>query len=87
MGTPVYEKGKVKIVWIEDDVLRIYSHMFDDLNRARAFAAQKHTYVIFELIRQHEMRDFAWKLLPYGKFRLYTWLFRVYAWCRKVALQ
>lgn len=81
MVTRVYEKGTIKVVWTESDPLRIFSKMFDGERAAQAFAEDKRDYVIFLLLQQKDMEEFSWKLLPYGKYKLYTILFRLYRGC------
>jgi hypothetical protein len=78
MSTPIYEQGTIKVVWIEDDPEEIYSRMFESEVEAEAFAQSKKDYLIFALIQQQDMRDFSWRLLPYGRADLYTKLFRNY---------
>jgi hypothetical protein len=67
----VYEKGTIKVVWIERDLHEIYSKMFDNEADAAEFGETKEDYVIFSLIKQEHMEEFAWELLPYGKYKLY----------------
>lgn len=71
MASTVYEKGKIKVVWIEDNPLKIYSKMFDKEKDAKDFGQKKKDYLIFALERQENMQEFSWKLLPYGKYRIY----------------
>lgn len=71
-ATPEYEEGTIKVVWIQHDPLHIYSKMFDDIAEADKFGRTKGDYVIFSLVKQAKMEEFAWKLLPYGNYRLYT---------------
>ena len=78
MTQPVYEKGTIKAVWIKDDSGRIYSKMFNQVEKARKFAEIKKDYIIFALVKQKNMQDFEWKILPYGKYRLYQLAIRLY---------
>jgi len=78
MAKIVYERGTIKVVWIKDDPSRIYSKMFDDLEEAKRFAKSKQDYIIFALVKQKQMRDFEWELLPFGKHRLYKLALRLY---------
>jgi hypothetical protein len=73
-----YEKGTIKVVWIENDPVRIYSRMFNDEEKAEDFGKQKEDYVIFSLVKQENMKMFEWKLLPYGKHKTYLRLFKGY---------
>lgn len=73
-----YERGTIKVVWVKNDPSRIYSRMFDDLEEAKRFAKSKEDYIIFALVKQKQMTDFEWKLLPYGKHNLYKLALRLY---------
>lgn len=66
-----YEKGKVKVVWIERDPEKIYSKMFDTEKAAEQFAKTKGDYIIFALEKQRNMEEFCWRILPYGRYVLY----------------
>lgn len=74
----LYEKGVIKVVWIEDNPDRIYSKMFIDVEKAKHFSRSKKDYIIFALVKQKNMQDFEWKILPYGKHRLYQLAIRLY---------
>jgi len=78
MVNSVYEKGTIKVVWIKDDSGRIYSKMFNQVEKARKFAETKKDYIIFGLVKQQKMKDFEWKLLPFGEHRLYKLAIRLY---------
>ncbi|OGK12101.1 hypothetical protein A3C98_04030 [Candidatus Roizmanbacteria bacterium RIFCSPHIGHO2_02_FULL_37_15] len=78
MTQPIYEKGTIKVVWIKDDSGRIYSKMFNQVEKARKFAEPKKDYIIFALVKQKNMEDFEWKILPLGKYRLYQLAVRLY---------
>jgi len=74
MANSSYEKGKVKVVWIESDPEKIYSKMFDSEKEAEKFAKVKVDYIVFALERQRNMEEFSWRILPYGKYKLYLLL-------------
>lgn len=78
MSTPAYEKGTIKIVWVEDNIHEIHSKMFDDEKEAVEFAKSKNEYIIFSLIKQNNMEDFSWRILPYGNYKIYLILLRNY---------
>jgi hypothetical protein len=78
MTSKIYEKGTIKVVWLEKDPLKIYSRMFEDERSAVKFGKVKKDYVIYKLLEQKNMKDFSWELLPYGKYKVYKLLFRVY---------
>ena len=78
MTAQIYEKGTIKVVWIEKDPDEIYSQMFDTEEAAEKFAEDKKDYLIFALVTQKDMREFSWKILPYGKYKMYTLLFKNY---------
>lgn len=71
-----YEKGTIKVVWIEDDPEKIYSKMFEGKKEAEEFTKEKKDYLVFSLEKQSNMEKFAWKLLPYGRYKLYLRLIR-----------
>lgn len=73
-----FEKGKIKVVWIKSDPLRIYSKMFENIKAAVEFGEKKEDYIIFSLVQQKDMQEFEWKLLRYGKYKLYTALVQSY---------
>jgi hypothetical protein len=66
----IYEKGTIKVVWITDGE-EIYAHMFESEADAVQFAQDKEDYLIFRLLREKNMEEFTWKLLPYGRAGLY----------------
>lgn len=78
MATTTYEKGTIKVVWIEHDPDEIYSKMFEDELDAERFAKKKGDYIIFSLVTQKNMEEFSWKILPYGKHKLYKKLIHNY---------
>lgn len=67
----MYEQGKVKVVRLKGDNRKIYSKMFDDENKALEYAKNIEDYIIFSLVSQQNMEEFEWKLLPYGRYKLY----------------
>ena len=78
MATPAYEKGTIKVVWVEDNIHEIHSKMFDDEKEAAEFAKNKEEYIIFSLLKQKNMEDFSWRILPYGNHKIYLILLRNY---------
>lgn len=74
----VYSKGTVKVVWIQDDPEKIYSKMFDNEVEAKKFGKNKKDHLIFKLVKQKEMREFTWELMPYGNHKAYSLLFTAY---------
>jgi phage major head subunit gpT-like protein len=74
----VFEKGKIKVVWIEKDANKIYSKMFNELDKALKFTENKDDFLVFSLLKQKNLEDFSWKLLPYGKHKIYKFLFKSY---------
>ena len=40
MFQPIYEKGTIKVVWIKDDSGRIFSKMFNEVEKAKKFAPE-----------------------------------------------
>ena len=78
MFQPIYEKGTIKVVWIKDDSGRIFSKMFNEVEKAKKFAESKKDYIIFDLIKQKNMEDFEWDILPYGQHKLYNLAVRLY---------
>lgn len=73
-----YEKGTIKVVWVEDNIHEIHSKMFEDEKKAAEFAKEKKDYIIFSLIKQDNMETFSWKILPYGNHKVYLMLLRNY---------
>jgi len=72
------EKGTIKVAWLEKDSDTLYSKMFDDVESAKKFAKDKKDYLIMKLVTQKEMEEFSWKVLPFGKYKLYGLLFKIY---------
>lgn len=77
-NTIQYEKGTIKVVWVENSIQEIHSRMFEDEKAAADFAKGKQDYIIFSLIKQQKMETFSWKILPYGNYRIYLMLLRNY---------
>lgn len=77
-NTIQYEKGTIKVVWVENNIHEIHSKMFEDEKEAADFAKNKNEYIIFSLIKQNNMETFSWKILPYGNFKVYIMLMRLY---------
>ncbi len=77
-NTIQYEKGTIKVVWVEDAIHEIQSKMFEDEKEAAQFAKYKKDYIIFSLIKQKNMETFSWKILPYGNYKIYLMLLRMY---------
>ena len=73
----MYEKGTVKVVWI-DGGEKIYSKMLDDEEKACSFSQNKKDFLIFKLLSECNMEEFTWKLLPHGRFDLYSKLLKIY---------
>ena len=73
-----YEKGTIKVVWVENNIHEIHSKMFEDEKEAADFAKEKNEYIIFSLIKQNNMETFSWKILPYGNHKVYLMLMRMY---------
>lgn len=71
MGIDGYKQGTVKVVWVEDGLEKISSKMFSSRKEASEFAKNKKDYLIFALEHQNNMEEFCWKLLPYGRHKLY----------------
>lgn len=71
----IYEKGTIKVVWITDGKL-IFAHMFEEEAEAVKFAEGKEDYLIFRLVKEEQMREFTWELLPYGRYHLYQELLK-----------
>lgn len=75
MANNSYERGKIKVVWVEQDPQKIYSKMFDTEKAAERFVkGKKEDYIIFALETQSNMEEFSWRILPYGKYKLYSLL-------------
>lgn len=78
MKPRLYEKGTIKMVWIDEDPGKIYSKMFSDEKKAYQFSRGLKDYLIFSLIEHKDMEEFSWELLPYGRHKIYNTLFRLY---------
>lgn len=80
MKTKVYEKGIVKVVWVDiENSDKIYSKMFNDEASAKEFAQSKQSHLIFKLEDQSNMEEFSWKILPFGKYKMYKFLLKNYS--------
>lgn len=86
MATPVYEKGTIKVVWVEDNPRTIFSRMFEDEKEAEDFAEGKKDYIIFRLLYQKNMEEFSWEILPYGHHKIYTILVKTFRFLKKLRL-
>ena len=73
------ERGTIKVVWISKNRKRIHSKMFENLKRADAFGRIKKDYIIFKLIKEKNMNEFEWEILPYGKHKTYNLILNLYA--------
>ncbi len=81
------EKGTIKVVWLGDEVNKIYSEMFDDIESAEEFGTSKGDYLIFKLLKHKEFREYSWEVLPYGNYKLYKNAMELYKKHRgKIAL-
>ncbi len=69
--TKIYEKGTIKVVWIDKNPAKIYSKMFYNEQAAKDFAKKKKNYLILALISQVNMEKFSWEILPYGRYKVY----------------
>ncbi len=78
MKEKIFEKGTIKVVWIEKDPKRIYSKMFESVKDAEKFAKEKQDYIVFKLIRQKNLEEFEWEIMPLGKYKLYETLLKNY---------
>jgi len=75
--TPI-EKGTIKVVWITKNTKKIYSRMFNDVNKAKKFGELKKNYIVFKLLWHKKFQYFAWELLPYGNYKLYESALKFY---------
>lgn len=74
----IFEKGLIKVVWLERDLDKIYSQMFENESSAVKFARPKKNFVIYKLLWQKNLNEFAWEILPYGNHKLYKIFLRLY---------
>ena len=74
----VIEDGTIKVVWISKSGIKIYSQMFDSLAKARKFGEKKRDYLIFKLMKHKKMKEFEWKILPYGNADFYINLIKIH---------
>ncbi|MBI4010377.1 MAG: hypothetical protein HY361_04295 [Candidatus Aenigmarchaeota archaeon] len=75
---PAIEKGTIKVVWITKDTKKIYSRMFEDVNKANRFGESKKNYLVFKLLWHKKFQFFAWELLPHGNYKLYQSALKFY---------
>lgn len=73
-----YERGTIKVVWLDKDPERIYSKMFDSVEEATVFTKDLKDFIVFSLVSQEGMETFEWKLLPFGQHSLYIKAVRIY---------
>ena len=78
MKEKLFEKGIIKVVWVEKDPKRVYSKMFEGVKDAEKFAKEKPDYIVFKLIRQKNLEEFEWEIMPLGKYKLYETLLKNY---------
>lgn len=74
----VFGKGTIKVVWIDKNVKQIYSKMFEGLDEAIKFSKDKKDFLVFKLLKQKNLEDFSWEILPYGQYKLYDMLMKNY---------
>lgn len=67
----VIEKGTIKVAWISRAKKKLFSKMFDSLEEAKKFCKNKKIFLIFKLVKHKKMKEFEWKILPYGSSRYY----------------
>lgn len=73
------ERGTIKVVWIAKNRKRIHSKMFENIKQADGFGKIKKDYIIFRLIKEKDMNEFEWEILPYGKYKAYNVILDLYA--------
>ena len=78
MEEKIFEKGTIKVVWVEDAPKRIYSKMFESVKDVEKFAKEKQDYIVFKLIRQKNLEEFEWEIMPLGRYQLYETLLKNY---------
>jgi len=78
MKEKIFEKGTIKVVWVEDDPKLIYSKMFESVKDVEKFAKGKLDYIVFKLIRQKNLEEFEWEIIPLGRYQLYETLLKNY---------
>lgn len=74
----VFEKGTVKVVWVDKNAKQIHSRMFYEQDDAIKFSKGKKDFLVFKLLKQKSLEDFSWEILPYGKYKLYNLLMKNY---------
>ncbi|MEK6809264.1 MAG: hypothetical protein AABY40_01190 [Nanoarchaeota archaeon] len=45
--------------------------MFDKIEPAKKFGESKKDYLIFRLVWHKKFREFSWRLMPYGNYKIY----------------
>lgn len=79
MSKQIFEKGTVKVVWIEGDNDKVFfSKMFDNLSEAQTFAKTKEDCIVFKLLSQKDLREFSWEIIPSGKSKLLKKAIKIY---------
>ena len=73
------ERGTIKVVWIAKNRKRIHSKMFENIKQADKFGKIKGDYIIFKLIKEKDMNEFEWEILPYGKCKTYNLILNLYS--------
>ncbi|MEK6760484.1 MAG: hypothetical protein AABX93_01020 [Nanoarchaeota archaeon] len=73
------EKGTIKVVWIAKNRKRIHSKMFENIKLADKFGKTKGDCIIFKLIKEKNMNEFEWEILPYGKYKTYDLILNLYS--------
>ena len=53
--------------------------MFENIKRADKFGKTKGDYIIFKLIKEKDMNEFEWEILPYGKYKTYNLILNLYS--------
>ena len=68
----IFEKGLIKVAWVEKSNKILYSKMFNSLDEALKFSKNKKDYLIFKLIKQKGLKEFKWEILDYGRSKEFT---------------
>lgn len=74
----IFEKGLIKLVWIDKDINKIHSKRFDKVEGAEKFGKDKKHYIIFKLLHQKDLKEFGWEILPYGENKVYKTFLKMY---------
>ena len=56
MSIESYEKGTIKVVWLDENINKIHSKMFESEAEAENYAQPKKDYLIFKLIKQKDIK-------------------------------